>query len=207
MLKNQKGAMWLGVLLGLVIGLAFAVGVAWYLMKSTPKVFKTEDATARKYDEPDRKSSDNNKSSNQASKSTGAVIKPVRPSQQANNKSSNTNSSDPAQAQPAKPQMNQLSEADKSKRANTQNTTQNSTQTKALPAPEKSTLPQKDLSMVDQNKVNKPKPAAGKNAAELNKESTVATTQKTPIKVLPLAKEDEKKVENHAATEAKTETK
>ena len=78
MLKNQKGAMWLGVLLGLVIGLAFAVGVAWYLMKSTPKVFKTEDATARKYDESDRKSSDNNKSSNQASKSTGAVIKPVR---------------------------------------------------------------------------------------------------------------------------------
>jgi cell division protein FtsN len=200
MLKNQKGAMWLGVLFGLVIGLAFAVGVAWYLMKSTPKVFKNEDTTARKYDESDRKSNDNNKSSNQASKTTGAVIKPVRPSQQANNKSSNANSSDVAQAQPVKPQGNDL---DKSKRANVQN----NTQTKVLPAPEKSTHSQKEPNVVDQNKVNKPKFEAEKSQ-DLNKESPVATAQKTPVKAATPAKEDEKKVESHVvATETKADTK
>ncbi len=78
---KQKGGTWLGVLLGLLVGLVLAVGFAWFLTRNSSKVFKPESQFSSGVETTERngRGSAGEPISGQAVKKTGAVVKPTLP--------------------------------------------------------------------------------------------------------------------------------
>ena len=122
---NKKGAMWLGVLLGLVIGLVFAIAVAWYLMQSSSKVFKSNEVTARQYDQSSMQKLKDSESSIGAARVTGAVIRSGSERSRLEKINNHRASASIAQIQDASPDHSKL---DEKKRSDTQETNQEPTE-------------------------------------------------------------------------------